>query len=66
MSRCDTPQSEKVLSVPNQPKTPVRTVRLADPIWDRLKALAARRGESVSDAHREALERGMDAIEGED
>lgn len=65
MSRCDTPKPEKIRTVPNQPKTPVRTVRLADAVWDRVKALAAKRQVPVSDVHREAIERGLAAMEEE-
>lgn len=57
MSRCDTPKSEKVATVPNQPKTPVRTVRIADEIWAELKKRAAAQGVTASDLLREALEK---------
>lgn len=36
--------------MPNQPATPARTVRIADPLWDKA-------GESRSDLIRTALER---------
>jgi predicted DNA-binding ribbon-helix-helix protein len=59
MSRCDTPESGTVAVVPNQPKTPVRTVRLSDELWERVRAIAAARKMTVSDVLRELLERGM-------
>lgn len=37
--------------------TTLRNVRIADPLWDRAKEIAERRGESVSDVLRAALER---------
>lgn len=42
-------------SVPNQPKTPVRTVRLDDATWDWLKTEAERREMTVSDVLRELI-----------
>jgi hypothetical protein len=44
LSRCDTPKPETLSTVPNQPKTPVRTFRLADGSWQKLKALAKTEG----------------------
>ena len=58
LSRCDTPISETVATVPNQPKTPVRTVRLSDELWERVKRIAAARKMTVSDVLRELIERG--------
>lgn len=43
--------------MPNQPKTPVRTVRIADEIWAELKKRAAAQGVTASDLLREALEK---------
>jgi predicted HicB family RNase H-like nuclease len=43
--------------VPNQPKTPQRTVRVPDDVWERAKVRAEARGETVSDVVRRALER---------
>lgn len=43
--------------VPNQPKTPVRTFRIPDDLWNAAQAKAADRGETVSDVVRKALER---------
>ena len=43
-------------SVPNQPKTPQRTVRVPDHIWHAAKAAADARGETLSDVIRRALE----------
>jgi predicted transcriptional regulator len=40
---------------PNKPKTPTRTVRVDDELWDRALALAEQRGESLSDVMRLAL-----------
>lgn len=39
------------------PKTPVRAVRIADALYERAKAKAAERGETVADIIRRALER---------
>jgi antitoxin component of RelBE/YafQ-DinJ toxin-antitoxin module len=43
--------------VPNQPKTPVRTVRVPDDIWDEAVRLAAERGTNVSEIVRSCLAR---------
>ena len=43
--------------VPNQPKTPLRSVRIPDDLWQAAQTRAAERGESVSDVIRRALER---------
>jgi hypothetical protein len=43
--------------VPNQEKTPRRTVRVPDDVWLPAKDVAESRGESVSDVVRIALER---------
>jgi len=43
--------------VPNQPKTPQRTVRVPDAVWDQAKRIAEARGETLSDVIRAALER---------
>lgn len=43
--------------MPNQPKTPIRTIRVGDPLWEAAQEVAAERGESVSDVVRRALER---------
>lgn len=37
--------------------TPIRNVRVPDEVWLRAKAVAAARGESLSDVLRAALER---------
>ncbi len=39
-----------VRTVPNQPKTPARGVRVPDDLWSAAKAQAAARGETVTDA----------------
>lgn len=43
--------------VPNQPKTPLRAVRVPDELWEAAQAVAKERGETVSDEIRAALER---------
>jgi hypothetical protein len=43
--------------MPNQPKTPTRSVRVGDPLWDAAKAAAEQRGETVTDVLTRALER---------
>ena len=43
-------------TVPNQPKTPVRSVRMSDDIWLPLKALAEDEGVTVSDILRDLVE----------
>ena len=42
--------------MPNQPKTPIRTVRVGDSLWEAAQDAAAQRGETVSDVVRRALE----------
>src|SRR3954470_25075308 len=46
-----------VAVVPNAPGTPRRTIRIPDDLWDAATAKADKRGESVSDVIRHALER---------
>lgn len=43
--------------MPNQPKTPARSVRVPDELWDAVKAQAEQRGETVTDAVVRALRR---------
>ena len=43
--------------MPNKPKTPIRTMRVSDELWESAQAAAASQGESVSDVIRKALER---------
>jgi predicted DNA binding CopG/RHH family protein len=43
--------------VPNQPKTPQRTVRISDELWSAAKAKAEERGDELSAVIRAALER---------
>jgi hypothetical protein len=43
--------------MPNQPKTPARSVRVGDPLWAAAKAKAEERGETVTDVLVRALER---------
>ena len=43
--------------MPNQPRTPLRNVRVSDELWQAAQAKAEERGETVSDVIRQALER---------
>lgn len=43
--------------MPNQPKTPARSVRVGVDLWDAAKKAAAANGETVSDIINEALRR---------
>jgi predicted transcriptional regulator len=45
--------------MPNQPRAgnPARAVRVEDELWNAAKAIAAERGESLSDVMRDALRR---------
>jgi NRPS condensation-like uncharacterized protein len=43
--------------MPNQPKTPLRSVRIPDDLWAAAKARADERGETVTDAIIRALRR---------
>jgi hypothetical protein len=43
-------------TVPNQPKTPQRTVRVPDKVWHDAKTTAETQGETLSDVIRRALE----------
>lgn len=43
--------------VPNAPKTPQRTVRVPDEVWNAAKAKADERGDNLSEVIRKALER---------
>lgn len=45
-----------VRAVPNQPKTPMRSVRVPDDLWGRAKIIAARREETMTDVVRRGLE----------
>jgi predicted HicB family RNase H-like nuclease len=44
-------------SVPNQPRTPLRSFRIPDELYEAAQQKAAEKGESVSDVVRRALER---------
>ena len=48
-------QRAKIPPVPNQPKTPVRGVRLDPALWDAVQREAKERGVYASDVIREAL-----------
>ena len=52
---------DSVLDVPNQPKTPQRSIRVADDIWLAAKAKAEAEGQTVSDVVRQALEEYLSA-----
>lgn len=43
--------------MPNQPKTPARSVRVADATWQAAQAKAAEKGETVTDVIVRSLER---------
>ena len=42
--------------MPDQPKTPARTIRVPDDLWQALLAAAAKNNESASDVLRRAAE----------
>lgn len=44
-------------TVPNKPKTPLRSFRIPDDIYEAAQRKAAEKGESVSDVVRRALDR---------
>lgn len=46
-----------VSGVPNQPKTPQRSFRIPDEVYEAAKAKAAAKGETLTDVVRRALER---------
>ena len=46
-----------VALMPNQPKTPLRTVRISEEVWAAAMRKAIDRGETVSDVIRRALVR---------
>ena len=50
-----TPVTESIGVVPNQPKTPMRSLRVPDDLWGPAMAEAKRRGETLTDAIRRAL-----------
>lgn len=43
--------------MPNQPKTPLRSIRVPDELWAAAQAKAEERGETISDVIRAALTR---------
>ncbi len=47
--------------MPNQPKTPARSVRIPDEVWHAAQARAAERGETVTDVILRALKRYVSA-----
>lgn len=60
--RCNTPRQGHCHdeSVPNKPKTPVRTVRVEDEIWEPAKAQAKSEGRNLSEVIRELLAEWID------
>jgi predicted HicB family RNase H-like nuclease len=50
-------EQEKMGGVPNKPKTPHRTFRIEDELYDAVKAKAAERGESVTDVVTDSFRR---------
>ena len=50
-----TPVTDSIGVVPNQPKTPLRSLRVDDELWESAKAEAAKRQETVTDAIRRGL-----------
>lgn len=46
----------KLARMPNQPRTPIRGIRVPDELWTAAQAAAATNDESVSDVVRRALE----------
>jgi predicted HicB family RNase H-like nuclease len=49
--------------MPNQPKTPVRGIRVPDDLWNAALAKASARGDSLSQVIREALRKYLQAEE---
>lgn len=49
--------SARLSRMPNQPRTPLRSFRIPDELYEAAQAKAADKGESVSDVVRRALER---------
>jgi negative regulator of replication initiation len=43
--------------MPNQPKTPLRSIRVEEALWTAAMSKAQERGETVSEVLRRALER---------
>jgi len=41
--------------VPNQPKTPMRAIRVPDELWKAAQEIARERGETLSDVIRDGL-----------
>lgn len=46
-----------IARMPNQPRTPARSIRIPDEMWNQAKAVAEARGEDVSVEVRAGLER---------
>ena len=46
-----------MVTVPNKPKTPLRSVRITDELWEATQKSAAAEGRTVSEVVRQALER---------
>lgn len=43
--------------IPNAPRTPMHSFRCPDPLWEAAKTTADKRGETVAEVLRKALER---------
>ena len=43
--------------MPNQPKTPLRSLRVSDELWEAVKVKAEARGETVTDVLVRSLQR---------
>lgn len=55
MPNVDTPGCDDVPVSPNQPKTPLHSLRAPNDLWQRVKAKAKGRGETVTDVLIRAL-----------
>lgn len=49
--------ADTMVRVPNKPRTPIRSIRIADELWADAQKVAAARGEDVSAEVRSSLER---------
>lgn len=55
-----------VVGVPNQPKTPLRSMRISEDLWSKAQARAKHDRETVTDVIRRALEDYTEGWEPED
>lgn len=51
-----TSNTARVSDVPNQPRTPTRSLRVADPLWSDIVQIAEEQGRTTTDVVRDALE----------